>query len=107
MSGKTGLALLPGQIGSCLPEGSHLILVLAGAASLSACSADMGVFGPEKCHSIQLSLHSTAGSNGKSPGPQAPSGISHCSLLPHFPFYLGLTYCCAIYTVVSMPVLAL
>lgn len=69
MLGKTGLALLPGQIGSSLPGGSHLILVLAGAAALSARSTDMSMFGPEKCYCIQLALHSAAGSNGRSLGP--------------------------------------
>lgn len=59
-----------------------------GCLSLNACSVDLSMFGPQRCHGIQSCLRSVAGSNGKSLGPRAPSGISHCSLLLCFLFYL-------------------
>lgn len=59
-----------------------------GRLSLNACRVELSMFGPERCHSTRGSLRSPAGSNAKSPGPQGPSGISHCSLLPHLSFCL-------------------
>lgn len=56
--------------------------------SLDASSIDLRGLGPQGCHGIQSCLHSATRSNGKSPGPRAASGISHCFLLPCFLFYL-------------------